>query len=72
MSAPQKRVSAGVSALQPPELSLIDGSGRPAGGDWWAECGGTLDPASGVIAFPPNSLPPCRFPCERCDRRKGA
>jgi hypothetical protein len=37
---------------------------------WWAEYGGTLDEASGVVSFPPRSLPPCPFPCERCQRRQ--
>jgi hypothetical protein len=73
VSAPQKRVSARQSALPAPELvSLVDGSDRPADGDWWTEYGGTLDPASGVIKFPPRSLPPCPFPCERCRQREGA
>lgn len=34
---------------------------------WWTQYGGLLDPASGVIAFPPGALPPCRVPeCSRC------
>lgn len=73
MTAPAKRTTARVNALPEPELvSLVEGSERPTDDGWWKEYGGTLDPASGVIAFPPNSLPPCPFPCERCARRKGA
>jgi hypothetical protein len=74
MTAPQKRLSARVSALPAPELvSLPDTPAEaqtviPA--PWWAEYGGTRDAASGVIAFPPRSLPPCPFPCERCQRRQ--
>ncbi|GGW18669.1 hypothetical protein GCM10018980_58550 [Streptomyces capoamus] len=71
MTVPQKPADARVSALPAPELvSLVEGSERPADGDWWAQYGGTLDPASGVIAFPPKSLPPCPFPCELCARRR--
>ncbi|GGW15459.1 hypothetical protein GCM10018980_38490 [Streptomyces capoamus] len=73
MTAPARRTSARVNALPEPELvSLVDGSERRADDGWWEEYGGTLDPVSGVIAFPPNSLPPCPFPCERCAQRKGA
>ena len=73
MTAPAKRLHGRESALPEPELvSLVEGSERPAEGDWWTEYGGTLDPVSGVIAFPPNSLPPCPFPCARCERREEA
>jgi hypothetical protein len=76
MSAPAKRLSARTSALPEPELvSLPDDplSGQEAiPAPWWAEYGGKLDQESGVVAFPPNALPPCPFPCERCARRKGA
>ncbi len=74
MRAPQKRQNGRVSALPAPELvSLPDGPLDPqtaVQAPWWAEYGGTLDEASGVIAFPPAALPPCPFPCERCQRRQ--
>lgn len=76
MTAPAKRLSARVSALPEPELvSLPDEplSGQEAiPAPWWTEYGGTLDTASGVVAFPPKSLPPCPFPCALCERRQGA
>jgi hypothetical protein len=70
VTAPAKRLSGRESALPAPELvSLPDDplAGQQAiPAPWWAEYGGTLDPASGVIAFPPKSLPPCPFPCSLC------
>lgn len=74
MTAPAKRASARVSALPEPELvSLVDGPQRPSEGYWWTEYGGTHDPVSGVISFPPNALPPCSVPnCQRCAQREGA
>ncbi|MBY8839736.1 hypothetical protein [Streptomyces sp. SP2-10] len=73
MSAPAKCQNARQAALPAPELvSLVDGSERATDGDWWTQYGGTRHEASGVITFPPNSPPPCPFPCERCARRKGA
>lgn len=63
MTTPARRVDGRVSALPDPELvSLADG---PVSG-WWTQYGGRLDPASGVIAFPRYTLPPCPFPCDRC------
>jgi hypothetical protein len=77
MSAPAKRVSGRVSALPEPELiSLVDDPAGPyvdSPEGWWTEYGGTRDEVSGVIAFPPNSLPACSFPCSLCDaKREGA
>ncbi len=78
MSTPEKRVSARVSALPAPELvSLPDDplNGQEAiPAPWWTEYGGTLDPVSGVIAFPPRALPPCPlYPeCSHCARQEGA
>lgn len=76
MTPPAKRFSTRLSGLPDPELvSLHD---DPLGGQqaipapWWTEYGGTLDEASGVIAFPPGSLPPCPFPCQLCEHREGA
>jgi hypothetical protein len=72
--APQRRVSARVSALPAPELvSLPDGPIDPqtaVQAPWWAEYGGVLD-ASGTVRFPRHALPRCRFdPCPVCDRRR--
>lgn len=76
MTTPAKRVSARLSALPAPELvSLPDGPVDPQTAmqaPWWTEYGGTLDESTGVIAFPPRSLPPCPFPCALCERQEGA
>jgi hypothetical protein len=78
MSAPARRVSGRVRALPEPELvSLVDAPAGPyvdTPEGWWTEYGGTLDEASGVIAFPPRSLPPCPlYPeCSHCRQREGA
>lgn len=63
MTAPAERTSARVSALPAPELVTLEGDSGEA---WWTEYGGTLDRASGVIAFPPQSLPQCRFSFSLC------
>ncbi len=69
MTAPAKRVRARVSALTEPELvSLPEDGNGPSKRDWWEQYGGRLDLASGVIAFLPNSLPPCRPDCSLCQR----
>ena len=76
MTTPARRPNARQGALPAPELvSLTDGPMSPrraTEGAWWDEYGGQLDPVSGVVAFPPNSLPLCPFPCELCIKREGA
>lgn len=76
MSTPEKPQNGRVSALPAPELvSLADGATGPQDAiqaPWWVAYGGTRDEASGVIKFPPRSLPPCPFPCAHCQRREGA
>jgi hypothetical protein len=74
MTAPAKRVSARVSGLPEPDLvSLVDGDEKASESGWWTEYGGIRDAASGVIAFPPNALPPCSVAnCQRCARKQGA
>jgi hypothetical protein len=71
MMSPTTRLNRRMRALPAPELvSLVEGSEGRSEGDWWTQYGGALDPASGVIAFPPRSLPPCRVPnCRRCETR---
>ncbi|MFJ2608912.1 hypothetical protein ACIO13_28615 [Streptomyces sp. NPDC087425] len=49
------------SPVDPP-----DGERTPTDAPWYEAYGGTLDPESGVISFPPNSLPPCPFDCPTC------
>jgi hypothetical protein len=71
VTAPAKRVSTRLSVLPEPELvSLPEDGQEPSERDWWAQYGGRLDLASGVIAFPPRSLPPCPLPeCSLCATR---
>lgn len=73
MTAPAQHFDARQSALPAPDSVITDGPVSPettTGARWWEQYGGTLDKASGVIAFPPPSLPPCPFPCSLCEGRR--
>ncbi len=69
MTPPAKRVSMHLGVLPEPVLvCLSEAEEEHSGGDGWRQYGGRVDLASGVIAFPPRSLPPCSIPdCHLCE-----
>lgn len=67
MTPPEGRFSARSGSVP---VSQAEGPERPVEGEWWTSYGGVRDPVSGVIAFPPGALPPCRVPeCRHCNEK---
>lgn len=46
----------------------LTGADHPTAAGWWEPLGGTLDVPSGVVFVPSGAnVPPCPFPCTRCE-----